>query len=213
MRLAGGLASLGAAQTGWSGGAAAQDMRTLTIAWDSDIDSTDPAVFKSIAAYVVQANVYDSPLMWKVEPEPGKAGLFRSRPNEFVGSAAESWSFENNGATLVLKVRPGMKFPSGRPVNAHSFKYLFDRGLQSPGYMRLLFPTLLDISKPEQFVVRDDMTFAIEMPSANPMTLDIMSIGNNALIDPEEVKAHATTADPWAAEWMKRNVAGLGPST
>ena len=211
MRLAGGLAAFGATQHAWSGRAAAQDARTLTIAWDSDIDSTDPAVFKSIAGYIVQANVYDSPLMWKVQPEEGKAGLFRSRPNEFDGSGAESWSFENNGATLVLKVRPGLKFPSGRPVNAHSFKYLFDRGLQSPGYMRLLFPVLLGITKPEQFVVRDDMTIAIEMPAANAMTLDIMSIANNALIDPEEVKAHATATDPWAADWMKRNVTGLGP--
>jgi peptide/nickel transport system substrate-binding protein len=79
--------------------------------------------------------------------------------------------------------------------------------------MRLLFPTLLGITKPEQFVVRDDMTFAIEMPAANAMTLDIMAIANNALIDPELVKANATANDPWATEWMKRNVAGIGPYT
>ena len=59
--------------------AGAQDLRTLTVAWDTDIDTLDPTAFKSIGAYVVQANVYDSPLMWKVRPEEGKPGMFRSR--------------------------------------------------------------------------------------------------------------------------------------
>ena len=104
-----------------------------------------------------------------------------------------------------------MKFPSGRPVNAAAIKYLFDRGLQSPGYMRILFPRLLRVTKPEQFEVRDEYTFAINMPAPSPMTLDTMALINNALLDPEEVKANATAEDPWATNWLKRNTAGLGP--
>ena len=33
------------------------------------------------------------------------------------GGIAESWAFEKNNATLVLKIRKGVKFPSGKPVN------------------------------------------------------------------------------------------------
>ena len=66
----------------------------------------------------MQANIYDSPLMWKVDPVAGSPGLYRSKPGEFEGSVARAWSFEDNGATLVMKIRQGMKFPSGRPVNA-----------------------------------------------------------------------------------------------
>ena len=212
-KLAGGVASLALGQGLASRRGMAQDARTLTIAWDTDIDTLDPAAFKSIGAYVVQANVYDNPLMWKVRPVEGKPGLFRSVPGEFEGSAVESWSFEKDGATLVLKVRPGLKFPSGRPVDARAFKYLFDRGMQSPGYIRLLFPTLLAVTKPEQIEVRDEQTLAINMPAPSPMTLDVMALSNNALLDPDEVKAHATEQDPWATEWLKRNAAGLGPYT
>lgn len=190
---------------------AAQGTRTLTVAWDTDIDTLDPASFKSIGGYTVQANIYDSPLMWKVQPVAGKPGLLQSRPGEMEGGIAESWSFEKNGATLVLKVRKGVKFPSGRPVNAAAIKYLFDRGLQSPGYMRILFPRLLRVTKPEQFEVRDENTFAINMPASSPMTLDTMALINNALLDPAEVKANATAEDPWATNWLKRNTAGLGP--
>jgi peptide/nickel transport system substrate-binding protein len=190
---------------------AAQEKRTLTVAWDTDIDTLDPASFKSIGGYTVQANIYDSPLMWKVEPVAGKPGLSQSKPGEMEGGIAESWSFEKEGATLVLKIRKGVRFPSGRDVSATTVKYLFDRGLQSPGYMRILFPRLLRITKPEQFEVRDDYTIAINMPAPSPMTLDTMALINNALLDPDEVKANANAEDPWATAWLKRNTAGLGP--
>ncbi|TXL78151.1 ABC transporter substrate-binding protein [Vineibacter terrae] len=210
-KLAGGATSLALAGTAFTQRAAAQDVRTLTIAWDTDIDTLDPAAFKSIGAYVVQANVYDSPLMWKVQPEQGKPGLFRSRPGEFDPSAAQAWSFEKDGATVVLKIRDGLTLPSGKPVTAHTVKYAFDRGLQSPGYIRLLFPVLLGVTKPEQIVVRDDKTLAIEMPAPSPMALDVLALSNNAILDPDEVKAHASEKDPWATDWLKRNVAGVGP--
>src|SRR5262249_26563916 len=129
----------------------------------------------------------------------------------FEGSIAQAWSFEKEGATLVLNIRRDVKFPSGRPVNAQVVKYLFDRGLQSPGYMRLLLSTLLRVTEPDAFQVRDDYTLAINMPGPTLMTLDIVAVSNNALLDPDEVKAHATAEDPWASEWLKRNTAGLGP--
>ena len=191
--------------------AAAQDKKTLVVAWDSDIDNLDPAVFKSQGGYVTVANTTDAPLMWKVQPIEGRPGLARSMPGEWDGHLAESWAMEDNGATIVLKVRRGVKFPSGRPVTAHAFKYSFDRGLLSPGYMKLIFPTLIQVTAPEQFVVRDDYTFAIAMKAPSPMGLDTVTLSNNAILDPELVKANATKEDPWATEWLKRNGASIGP--
>src|SRR5260370_39236402 len=77
--------------------------------------------------------------------------------------------------------------------------------------MKLIFPTLIQVSAPEQFVVRDDYTFAIAMKAPSPMGLDTVALSNNAILDPEEVKAHATGDDPWATEWLKRNQASVGP--
>jgi peptide/nickel transport system substrate-binding protein len=189
----------------------AQDPKTLVVAWDSDIDTLDPASFKTQGGYVTVANTNDAPIMWKVRPVEGKPGLYRSHPREFDPHLAESWTMEDGGATIVMKIRRGARFQSGRPINAHAFKYSFDRGLLSPGYMKLIFPTLIQVSSPEQFQVRDDYTFAVRMKAASPMGLDTIALSNNAILDPEEVKAHATKEDPWAAEWMKRNVAGAGP--
>ena len=191
--------------------AGADEKRTLTVAWDTDIDTLDPASFKSIGGYTIQANIYDSPLMWKVDAG-AHIGLSQSKTQgEMEGGIAKSFTIEKDGATLVLNIRKGVKYRSGKPVNATAVKYLFDRGLQSPGYMRILFPRLLRVTKPEQFEVRDEFTLAINMPAPSPMTLDTMALINNALLDPDEVKANATTEDPWATAWLKRNTAGLGP--
>src|SRR4030088_2492377 len=143
--------------------AKAQAGSTLTLAWDTDIDSLDPHVFKSVGGYAVQCNLYDPLVSWKVRPVEGVVGLSRSFPNEFEGSIAQSWTFERDGATVVLEIRPGMTFPSGRPVNAAAFKYSLDRALQSPGYMRFVMPRMLQISKPDDIEVRDDSTVAINM--------------------------------------------------
>jgi peptide/nickel transport system substrate-binding protein len=191
--------------------AEAQDKRTLVVAWDSDIDTLDPASFKTNGGYVTVANTTGAPLNWRVRPIEGQPGLFRSFPNEWDGHLAESWALEDGGATIVLKVRKGVKFPSGKPVTAHSFKYSFDRGLLSPGYMKLIFPTLIQVSAPEQFVVRDDHTFAIRMKAPSPMGVDTVTLSNNAILDPDLVKSHATKEDPWATEWLKRNLASVGP--
>ena len=209
-----GLGVLGSALTGGLVSvpvARADAPKTLTVAWDTDIDSLDPAAYKSLGGFTTVANVYDSPLMWRVDPVPGQPGVFRSRPGEYAPSIAEAWSFEDNDATAVLKIRRGLTFPGGRPVTAHAVKYLFDRNLQSPGYMSNLYPSLIHVTKPDQFVVRDDYTFAIAMTAPSPMLMDVLCILNNAVADPDEVRPHATEADPWASAWMKRNAAGIGP--
>jgi peptide/nickel transport system substrate-binding protein len=198
-----------------AGQARAQSSQTLTLAWDTDIDSLDPHVFKSVGGYAVQCNIYDPVVSWKVRPVEGVVGLSRSFPNEFEGSIAQSWTFERDGATVVLKIRPGMTFPSGRPVNAAALKYSLDRALQSPGYMRFVMPRMLQLSKPDDIEVRDDSTVAINMkgPTPQPMVLNLLSLMTITALDPDLVKPNATEKDPWAADWAKRNPAGSGPYT
>jgi peptide/nickel transport system substrate-binding protein len=207
-----GAAALGGLSAGQ---ARAQSGQTLTLAWDTDIDSLDPHVFKSVGGYAVQCNIYDPIVSWKVRPVEGVVGLSRSFPNEFEGSIAQSWTFERDGATVVLKIRPGMTFPSGRPVNAAALKYSLDRALQSPGYMRFVMPRMLQISKPDDIEVRDDNTVAVNMkgPTPQPMVLNLLSLMTITALDPELVKPNATEKDPWAADWAKRNPAGSGPYT
>jgi ABC-type transport system substrate-binding protein len=63
---------------------AAQDKRTLVVAWDTDIDTLDPAHFKAIGGYVTVANCYDTLIGWKVRPI--KDGRVSSAPSRRSGS-------------------------------------------------------------------------------------------------------------------------------
>src|SRR5512136_1408244 len=94
------------------GRANAAEGKTLTVAWDTEIDTLDPASFKTIGGYTTIANVYDTPIYWGVSPIPKKEGFFLSKPNDFAPRLAESWTREKDGATIVLKVRKGVKFPT-----------------------------------------------------------------------------------------------------
>ena len=108
-----------------------------------------------------------------------------------------------------------MKFPSGRPVDAAALKYSLDRALQSPGYMRFIMPRMLQVTRPEEIVVRDPMTIALDMkgPTPQPMVLNFLSLMTITALDPELIKPNATEKDPWAADWAKRNAVGSGPYT
>src|SRR5271155_976098 len=71
-----------------AGQAWAESSPTLTLAWDTDIDSLDPHVFKSVGGYAVQCNIYDSVVGWKVRSVDGKPGFSQAYPNEFEGGIA-----------------------------------------------------------------------------------------------------------------------------
>ena len=61
----------------------AAEERTLTVAWDTEIDTLDPASFKTIGGYTTIANVYDTPIYWGVSPIPNKGRAF-FYPNRMI---------------------------------------------------------------------------------------------------------------------------------
>src|SRR6266508_2294448 len=95
--------------------AEAQDKRTLVVAWDTDIDTLDPAHFKAIGGYVTVANCYDTLIGWKVRPIKDKPGFFRSQPAEWEPMIAASWSTERDAATLPLTIRKAPHLPPPPP--------------------------------------------------------------------------------------------------
>ena len=155
------------------------------MAWDTDIDSLDPHAFKSIGGYVVQCNLYD-PTRRGRSGRSRAPGLLRSLPNEFEGSIAEIWTFERDGATIVLKVRPGMTLPSGRPVDAPRSN-IRSTAACSRRATCVHLAEHAQVAKPEQIVVRDPMTHRArdEGPEPQPMVLDFLSLMTNTVLDPD----------------------------
>ena len=168
------------------------------MAWDSDIDTLDPAVFKSQGGYVTVANIMRrADHVEGAAASSGKPGLFRSLPARVGGHLAESWTHGGQRGHHRAQDPPRHEVPE-RPAQSTPTpsSTRSTAALLSPGYMKLIFPTLIQVSAPEQFVVRDDYTFAINMKAASPMGLDTVALSNNAILDPELVKAQRDQGGP-----------------
>ena len=64
--------------------------------------------------------------------------------------------------------------------------------------MRFIMPRMLQIAKPEDIVLRDASTIAVDMkgPTPQQMVLNLFSLMTITALDPELVKANSTEKDP-----------------
>jgi hypothetical protein len=69
--------------------------------------------------------------------------------------------------------------------------------------MRLVILSLIQVVRP--ISSRRDVTFAIKMNAPSPMALDVVTLSNNAIMDPESGRTPPRTTP--GGEWMKRNIA------
>ena len=146
-------------------------------------------------------------------PQPD--GTLMADPVEVVPELAESWTVD--GPVITFKLRPGVKFyPTGNPVTAEDVRYCFERLVRIVGNGKNQ-AGIAGLFKPEQVEVVDPMTVKITFtdgsgtPTAIPVALTSMKFQQFAVIDSVEVKKHVTAEDPWANEWLKKNLATTGP--
>src|SRR5216683_99944 len=100
--------------------AAAQQLR---IGLNSDPDALDPTTSRTVAARVVFAALCD-----KLIDIDEKLQL--------VPQLATEWAWSADGKSLTLKLRPGVKFQDGEPLDAMAVKYSLERHLTMPGSNR-----------------------------------------------------------------------------
>lgn len=87
----------------------------IRYAMNNEPDSLDPAKTAQASAFNVMMNLYDT-LIWQDPVDlKYKAGL------------AESWESSPDGLTHTFKLRKGVKFHDGTPLNAEAVKANFDR--------------------------------------------------------------------------------------
>ena len=73
---------------------------TLTVAWDTDIDSLDPHVFKSVGGYGVQCNLYDP-----ITSLEGAAGRRRGRPVALLSPTSSKAASRSRGRSSATAPR------------------------------------------------------------------------------------------------------------
>ncbi|GEP55110.1 ABC transporter substrate-binding protein [Reyranella soli] len=187
--------------------------KPLVHAIPADIASLDPADIRGQQDQEIGTNVYERLVRMKFNPKPD--GTLMADPVEVVPELAESWTVD--GPVITFKLKPGINFyPTGNPMTSEDVRYSFERLTRIAGNGRNQ-AGIAGLFKAEQVEAVDPLTVRITFtdgdgkPTAVPVALTSMKFQQFAVIDSVEVKKHVTAEDPWANEWLKKNLATTGP--
>jgi peptide/nickel transport system substrate-binding protein len=179
----------------------------------TDVNSLDPGNTKGNSDQEISHNLYDRLATAKFDET--KDGSLVYEGLELTPQLATSWDVD--GATVTFHLRTDVKFyPTGNPLTAEDVRYSFERLTRIVGNGSFQ-AGVAGIYKPEQLKVVDDHTFQVTftdpagVPVLSPVSLANMRFQQFAVIDSVEVKKHVTADDPWATNWLQKNVAGTGP--
>jgi peptide/nickel transport system substrate-binding protein len=126
---------------------------------------------------------------------------------------AQSYAFSNGDRTLTFQLRPGLKFPSGDPVNAAAVVWSIDRVIKAEegGYSVLeetdYTPPLIKSVK-----ATGPLTVVFQYKRPAPNQLQVLSTPTaGAIYDPKLVEAHGGQQKLKPNEWLASHSAGYGP--
>ena len=183
----------------------AESLRILSEAGPNSFDQIGVGVNRNS----IQAiwNIYDRLVRFGTKTQPDGTLYFDYFAIE--GELAERWTISDDKRTITFHLRQNATFHDGSPVTAEDVKWSLDRVVSLP-VGKSQFSTG-SMTEPSQFEVVDKHTIKITTPRPDRFTLPNLCGTYPVIYNSKLVKSHATAADPWAAEWLKTNVAAGGP--
>lgn len=190
-----------------SGGtpATSEDASTLIVAQPEDLQNLDPTL--SSGDQVTQemlTNVYDWLLDYKITDEDGES---IGDANTFVPAIAESMSWNKAHTVLTFKLRKGLKFANGNPLDAKAVKYTYDRVFDQEGVTASLI-AMAAVKGKSAVTIDGDDTVKFHLDKANNLLEGNMAQFGNSILDPKVVEEHKTKDDPFAHDWLSTHVDG-----
>lgn len=122
---------------------------------------------------------------------------------------AESFEVTDGGKTIVFNLRKDATWHDGSPVTAEDIKWSLDRAVSASGMAKAQIATG-SLVKPDQFTILDPRRVRVALEKPDRLALANLCSMYAPMYQSKKAKEHATTADPWANEWLKENVAGSG---
>jgi len=180
-----------------------KDVLVIGIKHAAIIDFEPARVYEIEGSFVLE-QLYDT----LVDFEGGGVEAFQ----RVSPGLAESWEVSADGYTWIFHLRRGARFHSGREVKADAVVFSLRRALEldkPPIWILKQF-----VNSPDDIKALDDYTVSITMNQKIGEMLMGAVLGFQgicSIVDPEEVKAHATADDPWATQWLGEHDAGSGP--
>jgi peptide/nickel transport system substrate-binding protein len=173
----------------------AVDKSTLIVGVASDVHLLDPAISMDNFDWRQIYPCYDRLVKYKIVKGEGST--------EVEPQVAESWKVSPDGLTWTFKIRKGVKFDDGTPLDAKAVKFSFDR-VRSIGKGPA---DNMDSIKSIDVVGDDTVKITLKNPYGpflQTLAADGASIVNPAVVKYEKDK-------DLAQAWLAENTAGSGP--
>jgi peptide/nickel transport system substrate-binding protein len=146
--------------------------------------------------------------------KPGPNGTTQVDAGHIVPYLAQSWDIAKGGLVYTFHLRSGVKFPSGKPVDANAVKYSFGRATTMNGcggyfiYDGIYTPPLI-----KKIEAVDPVTVRITLNQADANVLQDWAQPAASIVDAGVVNAHGGVQKGKVNTWMAGHVAGVGPYT
>jgi peptide/nickel transport system substrate-binding protein len=198
--------------------AAAQNLaeRTLVVAVPGTPASIDGEQALTSEGEMMMANVHGGDLfaykIIEIPNDPADTVDLRSTDDRGVtGLVADSWEMSEDGKTVTVRLKRGIKSPHGNEFDADDYVWSWARRFEVKGVGKFM-ADVLGIDGPESVKKLDQYTVEIKLRGPTPIFYKILAQNYyGGPFDSDEAKKHATSDDPWAKEWLRTNSAGFGP--
>jgi peptide/nickel transport system substrate-binding protein len=165
---------------------------------------------------MMMANVHGGDLfaykIIEIPNDPADTVDLRSTDDHGVtGLLADSWKMSEDGKTVTVKLKQGIKSPYGNEFDADDYVWSWARRFEVKGVGKFM-ADVLGIDGPESVRKIDQHTVEIKLRGTTPILYKILAQNYyGGPFDADEAKKHTTSDDPWAKEWLRTNSAGFGP--
>jgi peptide/nickel transport system substrate-binding protein len=155
-------------------------------------------------------NTYVRLVSYGTKSGPGSTKQFDA--GKIVPYLAKSWTISPNGLVYTFKLNKGLKFPSGRPVDAKAVKYSFDRvRIMNQCGLYFLWDGLYKPPQIKSVSAPNPTTVVIRLNILNPNALQDWAQAAGSIVDESVVDAHGGVQKNKTSDWMTSHVAGSGP--
>lgn len=175
---------------------------TLVIGYDGDVDTLDPAGTTSGLTARIARLMLEHLVELDAMSPPGK-------PQTLLPALASSWQVSTDGLTYTFKIRDGVKFHDGTPVDAEAVKFNYDRCTdESHPFFNARFKSVTSQQyrwvKGVEAVDPKTVRFILRTPFADFITAQFRPSPYTLFVSPTAMKKYGVTG-------IGENPVGTGP--
>jgi peptide/nickel transport system substrate-binding protein len=166
---------------------------TLVVASGADAVTLDPGVSFDGQSPLIWRGVYEALLGYK------------GNTVEIVPELAESYNISPDQLTYTFKIRPGIKFTDGEPLDAAAVKFNIERQIKIKQGIAYALGPIKTIDTP------DDSTVVLHLSAPSDGLLSAFAgMYTVKMISPKAIKEHEKDNDG-AQGWLRDHMVGTGP--